>query len=275
MNNIHRPLHIALASLLAFGGLAAATQAGAQEAPVPNIPGAQPAGHLIDRFMVAPGTVVQPGREVRYVLLGQPYGRAWVDIPGVRSGVPLVEVRPGVYEGGYLVQRGDNLDSVARAFGGLQAGNATTTTQLPGTGVTIVQTPWVAPGRPPTPPPVRPPNAGDRQPPQIVGMTPSQGERVNDRGRTRIAARVVDNGAGIDRGSLVLRVDGRDVTRRARFDGSEVEYSDDLDRGRHTAEVVVRDRAGNTSRASWTFEVEGRRWGRDERDERDRRDNRR
>jgi hypothetical protein len=57
-------------------------------------------------------------------------------------------------------------------------------------------------------------------------------------------------------------VDGRDVTRQARIDRDDIRYADDLRPGRHFAELVVRDRAGNVARQSWSFEVAGRGWDR-------------
>src|SRR5690606_19796063 len=97
------------------------------------------------------------------------------------------------------------------------------------------------------------------RPPQITDLTPSSGDRVRERGTTESSAKVNDDGSGIDRGSVIVRVAGRDVSRRARFEGDEIRFRDDLRDGRHTAEVVVRDRAGNTARRSWTFEVVDRR----------------
>lgn len=93
----------------------------------------------------------------------------------------------------------------------------------------------------------------DQRPPQIVDVTPDQGERVDDRGRTRISARVVDQGSGVR--SVALRIDGRDVSDRVRFDGQDVRYREDLAPGRHVAELAVRDRAGNVTRHSWSFVV--------------------
>ena len=102
----------------------------------------------------------------------------------------------------------------------------------------------------------------DDRGPWIADLTASQGQR----GWTRIAARFGDQGSGVDLRSLVLRVDGRDVTRQARVDGDDIRYADDLRPGRHMAELVVRDRAGNASRRSWTFDVteHGRRFGYDD-----------
>lgn len=97
----------------------------------------------------------------------------------------------------------------------------------------------------------------DHRAPQIIDMTPSQGERVSDRGYTRISARVIDYGTGVDPSWLVLRIDGRDVSGYTRFDGERVRYREDLAPGRHVAELVVRDRAGNSTREVWSFDVAG------------------
>jgi hypothetical protein len=104
----------------------------------------------------------------------------------------------------------------------------------------------------------------DHRPPQISDLSPSQGERIGERGWTRISARVTDFGSGIDARDISLRVDGRDVSYRTRFDGDEVRYRDDLAPGRHFAELVVRDRAGNATRQVWNFDVmpEHRGWQR-------------
>ena len=93
----------------------------------------------------------------------------------------------------------------------------------------------------------------DHRAPQIVSVFPANGARVDDRGRTQIAARFDERGSGV--ANVNLLVDGRDVTRRARVDGNEVRYAENLRPGRHVAELVVRDRAGNTTRRSWSFDV--------------------
>jgi len=95
----------------------------------------------------------------------------------------------------------------------------------------------------------------DRRAPDIRELTPGQGGRVGERGLTQIAARYTDDRSGIDPRSVVLRVDGRDVTGRARVDRDDVRYAGDLRPGRHFAELLVRDRAGNLARRAWSFEV--------------------
>lgn len=93
----------------------------------------------------------------------------------------------------------------------------------------------------------------DRQAPQVVALFPADGSRVDDRGRTQIAARFDERGTGV--ASINLRVDGRDVTHRSRVDANEIRYAENLQPGRHHAELVVRDRAGNTTRRNWSFDV--------------------
>lgn len=95
----------------------------------------------------------------------------------------------------------------------------------------------------------------DHRAPVISDVTPNQGDRISERGRTRISARIHDGGSGIDERSVVLRVDGRDVSHRVRVDDDEVRYRDDLAPGRHYAELIVRDRAGNATRRTWWFDV--------------------
>lgn len=108
----------------------------------------------------------------------------------------------------------------------------------------------------------------DRHAPRILQVTPSQSQRVSDRGRTEITARYNDQGSGVAPRSVTLRVDGRDVTRHARVDYDDIRYADNLRPGRHFAVLTVRDRAGNTSQRSWSFDVvdyerHARGWGYD------------
>ena len=97
---------------------------------------------------------------------------------------------------------------------------------------------------------------------------PARVEGVSDRGRTEITARYNDQGSGVAPRSVTLRVDGRDVTRHARVDYDDIRYADNLRPGRHFAVLTVRDRAGNTSQRSWSFDVvdyerHARGWGYD------------
>jgi hypothetical protein len=198
-------------------------------------------GMGIERFVMRPMGRIEPGRELHYRLVGTPGADAFLDIPGVIRGVDLVEVRPGVYEGSYTVRRRDDLDAFGNAVATLRNGNqrATAKVDLRGGEREFGQQ---APAR-------------DERPPQITDLLPANGDRIGDRGRTHVSARLSDEGSGIDRDSVHLRLNGRDVGPDLRVSESEVSYRADLPPGRYTAELTVRDRAGNSTTKSWGFDV--------------------
>jgi hypothetical protein len=248
MNFSVRSSAAAAALLVAtFGTLAVATPVAAQPARV--APPAIAAPHLqIERFVMQQDGPLRPGSELRFRMNGVPGVQAWVEIPGVKL-VQLTEVRPGLYEGSYVVQRRDQLGAFDRANGILKSGTQRVTARVD----------------------ARSDRAGrgwehrDREAPRIADLSPAQGERVSERGRTRITARVADQGSGVE--SVSLRLDGRDVSSAVRIEGENIRYTEDLQPGRHSAEIAVRDRAGNVARQRWFFDVahndHGRRDGRD------------
>lgn len=210
---------------------------------------------FIERFLLRHGDDFVPGQEVLFRLRGAAGAQAWFEIPGVLRPTPMTETRPGLYEATYVIRRRDNPDAFLRATATLQAQGQRVTAQV-GTDETH--------GR------ARPWAQRDAAAPEIFDMTPANGARVSERGWTRITARVEDRGTGVQSANLL--VDGRDVSPRVRFDGGNLRYAEDLQPGRHTAELTARDRAGNVSRQAWSFFVmpePGRGWGRD-RDEDDR-----
>lgn len=206
-------------------------------------PAAAPAA-TIERFVMRPMGRLAPGRELRFRLVGSPGGDAWLDIPGVIRGVDLAEVRPGVYEGTYTVRRRDDLDAFERTVATLRSGNHRATARVDMRGGDRDF------GRD---------NRDDRAP-QVTELTPGNGDRISDRGerRMRISARLSDEGTGVDPASVRMRLNGRDVTGDARVTSEEVIYRADLDPGRYTAEVTVRDQAGNTTTKAWSFDVGAR-----------------
>ena len=205
--------------------------------------GAAPASSMqIERFVMRPGGRVEPGRELRFRLVGTPGADAWLDIPGVITGVDLAEVRPGVYEGTYTVRRRDDPNAFPRAVATLRNGNQRTTAKVDvrGGGDDVA---------------VQQPGGRDERAPSITDMTPANGERVGDRGRALISARLDDEGSGVDRDSVRLRLNGQDVSGDVRVSANDINYRADLNPGRYTAELTVRDRAGNTTTKAWTFDV--------------------
>ncbi|MBI5276884.1 MAG: hypothetical protein HY854_10525 [Burkholderiales bacterium] len=206
------------------------------QAPAPGFAAAAP---QIERFVMRQPQRMEAGRDLRFRIEGAPGADAWLDIPGVVRNVDLAEVRPGVYEGHYTIRVRDDLDAFDRAVATLQRNGLRTTARVE----MRAERDWDDRGW------------RDARGPRITDITPSHGDRVNERGRTEISARIHDNRSGVDRRSIRLRVDGRDVTRAARIDNDSVVYRDDLREGRHTAELVVRDRRGNETRRSWSFDV--------------------
>lgn len=199
------------------------------------------AGPSIERFVMRPMGRIEPGSELRFRLRGMPGADASMDIPGVISGIDLAEVRPGVYEGTYTVRRRDNPDAFRRAVATLRNGNQRATARVDVRGD---DREW---GQQ---------QARDERPPQITELTPANGDRLSERGRVHIGAKLSDEGgSGIDPASVRLRLAGRDVTADARVTGDEVQYRRDLEPGRYSAEVTVRDGAGNTTTKAWTFDV--------------------
>jgi hypothetical protein len=199
---------------------------------------AQAQGPAIERFVMRPMGRLEPGRELRFRLVGAPGADAWMDIPGVIRGIDLTEVRPGVYEGTYTIRRRDNLDAFRGAVATLRSGNQRTTARVDVRG----EDRDVGVGR-------------DERAPQITDLAPANGERIGERGRTHLRARLSDEGSGVDPATVRLRLNGRDVTADTRITPDEVHYRADLDPGRYTAELTVRDEAGNASTKSWSFDV--------------------
>lgn len=227
--------HVA-ATLLAlpFSAALLATPAQAQHRAVvapAHAPAVLPApAPVIERFVVRPQGRLVPGRELRFRLVGSAGADASLDIPGVVRNLDLRETRPGVYEGSYTIRRRDRLDAFDRAVATLRSGPQRVTARLD------------LDGR-------------DDRAPRISRLMPGNGERVDERGRTLIQARLDDEGSGVDPRSVRLIVDGLDVTANAYVTGDAVSYRERLGNGPHRAELVVRDKAGNVNRTAWMFRV--------------------
>jgi hypothetical protein len=229
--------HAAAAALLLFPLAAVVAQpAGAQHTVA-----AQPAVRslaLDSSAGLAPGAVLRvrmtatPGARNANVTLGK---------SGVR--IAVREQAPGHYVGSYTVRRADRIDPLQRMTARVAWRGGTTVAQ--------------SFSFPPAFQALAMGNAArrDRQAPRVIGLTPSNGDRVEERGRTFIHARLADQGSGVDARSVRLLVDGLNVTGDARITDDEIAYRERLGRGQHSAELVVRDHAGNVTRTAWTFRV--------------------
>ena len=198
----------------------------------------------IERFQVSTLERVQPGAEINFTVEGRPGAVASVNLPGVANNVQLREVRPGFYEGSYTIRRADRLDPDGPVVATLRAGNRAVTARL--------SHPLVAAD-----------NRGDRdirgerdnRAPVLRDLSPREGEVV-DGAPTVVSGRFGDRGgSGVDPESVRIMVSGRNVTRDAEIDPRSFTYRAPLPAGRHTVDVTARDRAGNTLRRTWSFEV--------------------
>lgn len=203
------------------------------QSPVPTPVVVQaPVPVRIERFAVAPVGRAEAGAELLFRLDGMPGATASFDIPGIASGIPMRELRPGHYEGSYTVRSQDNL-----AAAGLVTATLRSVDQRIATS-TLSQ-----------------PLISDSRPPQIGSLSPRQGENVSS-GLTTISASLDDaSGAGVNPASVRVVVSGRDVTSQALVTPRELAFRAALPPGRHTVEVTAADRAGNVTQKSWSFDV--------------------
>ncbi len=187
----------------------------------------------IERFRVATLDRIEPGAELRFTLEGGPGAVASVDLPGVADNVALRETRPGHYEGSYTVRRSDNLNPTAPVVATLRRGDRAVTANLSGPLVT-----------------------GDNRPPTISHLTPREGETVAGGPGTVVSGSFDDRGgSGVDPNSVRITLSGRNVTQDAHVTPESFTFRGPLPPGPHTVDVTARDRAGNTIRRSWSFDV--------------------
>lgn len=199
-----------------------------------NVASAPPPPPLrIERFQADPVDRIEPGAELRFSLSGVPGATAFVDLPGVQNNLALREVRPGQYEGTYVVRRRDTLDPNGPFVATLRMGDRAVKMNLP-----------------------QPLMAADNRPPAITGLTPREGDTVAGGPATVISGSFRDRGgAGVDPNSVRIMISGRNVTSDAQVTPDSFSYRAPLPPGRHTVDVTARDNAGNTVRRTWSFEV--------------------
>jgi outer membrane lipoprotein SlyB len=77
------------------------------------------AGSAITAFTVTAPLSVQPGDELLLSLQGRAGGQTSASVQGVSRRIALTEVRPGTYEGSYVVRRSDSLRGAVVADGRL------------------------------------------------------------------------------------------------------------------------------------------------------------
>nr|MBC8233529.1 PKD domain-containing protein [bacterium] len=100
----------------------------------------------------------------------------------------------------------------------------------------------------------------DVVPPVITIVSPQDGTRMTE-AKPTISASYSDNLAGVDEKSVVLKIDGQDVTGKASTKNvSQIVYTTDSDLsiGPHTVNLDVEDNDDNKASITWSFIVEAK-----------------
>ncbi len=188
----------------------------------------------IERFTSSPVGRLEPGTELVFTLEGTPGASASFNLDGIASGIPMRELRPGVYEGRYTLRRQDRLSTTTPVVANLRAGDRTVSANLV----------W--------------PNAApvDNRAPQVTRILPADGAQV-PAGSVTISAALQDVGpaSGVDARSVRVMLNGRDVTPNTQIGASGFTTTAVLNPGRYDVQVLARDMAGNEVRRNWGFEV--------------------
>jgi hypothetical protein len=207
------------------------------QAPIAVAPPAPPPAPAlrIERFSLGPIDRIEPGAELRFALDGFPGATVRVDLPGIDADVALREIRPGHYEGSYTIRRADNLNLSRPMVATLRMGERAVTANLT---LQVAQP------------------SGDNRPPNLVNLSPREGEAVAGGPAIQVSASFEDRGgSGVDPATVRINLSGRNVTGDAQITPTGFNLRAQLTPGRHTVDVSARDRAGNTLRKEWSFDV--------------------
>lgn len=90
--------------------------------------------------------------------------------------------------------------------------------------------------------------------PVITEIEPSDGATIPPGAPIKIRALYKDN-RGVNVKSVLLVLDGRDVTSQALISDTSINFSTDLDPGQHVVLVEVRDASNNKASKAWQFNV--------------------
>jgi hypothetical protein len=175
------------------------------------------------------------GQSVNVAADGTAGGTASFDLSNVILDTPMREVRPGHYEGSYVVQIGTNLVDAPILVTLVKNG---LTAHAVGTQPLNIIT----------------------EPPQVKETAPASGARVNALRPSIYVTFSTLGGKGMNADSLQLVVDGKDVTAQSTRTGAFISYfpAADLHEGPITVQVKGTDIAGNALDYSWSFVIASR-----------------
>ncbi len=178
---------------------------------------------------------LRAGEPVRVTMRGTPGGQAVFRIPGLAQDVRMRETSEGVYEGEWVVPGDKPLNlSSATVIGEIRSGDATSP---------LIQT--------------ADPLRVDTAAPKVEDFYPAINARIVRR-RAPITISLTDQGgSGIDRNRTKILLDRQDVTADAAITDRFITFTptQPLAFGRHAVDVVVFDKAGNSTTHNWSFDV--------------------
>ncbi len=177
---------------------------------------------------------LRSGDTIHVMLHGTPHGSADFDIGSDVVGQAMHEEAAGTYAGSYVIPRGANFADVA-LIGRLTIGNATAQAPAPQS----ISASSIAPG--------------------IGDFAPDSNATI-DTNRPAVYASFVADAIPVNPASILLWVNGRDVTSECVRTAQFIQYfpSYDYPNGPIRVTVRVADLAGNTTMKSWSFTIRGR-----------------
>jgi hypothetical protein len=177
---------------------------------------------------------LRAGDTIHVTLHGTPHGSATFDIGSDVANQAMQERAPSVYVGSYTIPQGANFDDVA-VIGRLSSGTATAEAAAPHT------------------------VSASSIPPGIADFAPTENATVNT-SRPAVYASFAADAVGVNPSSVVLWINGRDVTSECVRTPQFVQYlpSYAYPDGPIRVTVRVADQAGNTATKSWSFWIRTR-----------------
>jgi predicted regulator of Ras-like GTPase activity (Roadblock/LC7/MglB family)/uncharacterized Zn-binding protein involved in type VI secretion len=199
-----------------------------------NEPTAAPAGDIaIASFTLTANRPLRAGESFDLEMRGTENGRATFDIGDYVTGSAMREVAPGIYRARFVIPERFNVVQVP-VFGRLVVGTSQAPRLEADARLSAVTTP-----------------------PAIVDIAPASGQTINNPRPSIYATFNSPGDVGIDAGSIVLTVNGRDVTASAVRSATFITYSpaEVLADGLVHVSVRVADPAGNSATRAWSFSI--------------------
>ncbi|MGB8204857.1 MAG: copper amine oxidase N-terminal domain-containing protein, partial [Candidatus Baltobacteraceae bacterium] len=175
---------------------------------------------------------LRAGETFGVTLVGTPGGRASFDIGDYLTGIEMREQSPGTYVGQFTIPDRFNVTQVP-LYGHLSVADASAPRAEAAQALSAATTP-----------------------PVIGEIAPPPGQGVNNPRPSIFATYAAPTGIAIDPASVLLLINGRDVTPSATRTSAFITYSPGFDLSDEvTVTVRVADAAGNTASRSWSFSV--------------------